>query len=104
MQRDGFKCHECGDGTSELNVHHKIYIEDKKPWEYTDPLLITLCNHCHKKIHTMTSSINSAVGMMTSRQMYFANDIINMLLLADDKKCLETLEFLTSNLREIYHV
>jgi hypothetical protein len=52
----------------------------------------------------MTSSINSAVGMMTSRQMYFANDIINMLLLADDKKCLETLEFLTSNLREIYHV
>lgn len=104
MQRDQFRCRECGDGTSELNVHHKIYIENKKPWEYPDLLLVTLCNPCHKKIHSMMSNINSALGLMTSRQLYFTSDIINMLLLANEKKCLETLEFLTSSLREVYHV
>jgi len=34
-----------------LNVHHKYYIEGKKPWEYDNDALITLCQDCHKLEH-----------------------------------------------------
>ena len=35
-----------------LNVHHSYYIRGKKPWEYPDDALVTLCEDCHKKRHT----------------------------------------------------
>lgn len=35
-----------------IHVHHKYYIKDKFPWEYSDDALITVCSDCHKKIHT----------------------------------------------------
>jgi len=34
-----------------LEVHHKLYIIGKLPWEYEKEELITVCNPCHKKIH-----------------------------------------------------
>jgi 5-methylcytosine-specific restriction endonuclease McrA len=34
-----------------LNVHHKYYIKDKKPWEYKNEALITVCSKCHTDIH-----------------------------------------------------
>lgn len=48
MQRDEFMCQNCYDEESTLNVHHKYYIHNKKPWEYHDQLLITLCEECHQ--------------------------------------------------------
>ena len=37
-----------------LNIHHKYYILGKKPWEYDNDALITLCPHCHQKRHLQT--------------------------------------------------
>lgn len=34
-----------------LNIHHKYYVEGKKPWEYPNDALVTLCEDCHQKIH-----------------------------------------------------
>lgn len=34
-----------------LNVHHKVYRENKKAWEYPDNDLITLCWSCHEQLH-----------------------------------------------------
>lgn len=34
-----------------LNVHHKLYVRGKKPWEYSEDNLITLCESCHKETH-----------------------------------------------------
>lgn len=34
-----------------LNIHHKFYFRNKKPWEYNDDALITLCEDCHHKWH-----------------------------------------------------
>lgn len=34
-----------------LQVHHKLYIRGKYPWEYDDEALITLCNWCHFELH-----------------------------------------------------
>lgn len=34
-----------------LNIHHEYYIHGKKPWEYPNEALITLCANCHHKRH-----------------------------------------------------
>ena len=34
-----------------LNIHHKYYVFGKKPWEYENDALVTLCGDCHKKQH-----------------------------------------------------
>lgn len=34
-----------------FNVHHLKYIVGRKPWEYEDNVLITLCISCHEKRH-----------------------------------------------------
>ena len=34
-----------------LQVHHKLYILNKLPWEYDNEQLVTLCNVCHGKVH-----------------------------------------------------
>lgn len=51
MKRDGFKCQLCGSKYN-LNVHHMKYEKDKKAWEYSTAVLITLCKDCHKKVHS----------------------------------------------------
>ncbi len=40
---------------SGLNVHHKYYIHGKKPWEYENDALITLCESCHQSFHQNNS-------------------------------------------------
>ena len=47
MERDRFACRSCGDKSSTLNVHHHRYAKGRKPWEYGDHDLSTLCDACH---------------------------------------------------------
>ena len=100
MKRDGFKCRFCGDTKTELNAHHKYYSYDLKAWEYPDDALITLCKTCHETIHIYIKDITINIGQMKLDQLYFTVDIISMLKLADKELCLQTLEFLTSKLKE----
>ena len=51
MNEDNFTCQICGDKVSTLTVHHIRYIKGLKPWEYSNSLLITLCNDCHDFVH-----------------------------------------------------
>jgi Restriction endonuclease len=51
LKRDNYKCKECGKSNCRLNVHHKIYLEGKKPWEVPDRFLVSLCDECHAKAH-----------------------------------------------------
>ena len=57
LERDGNKCVICG-FDEKLEVHHRQYhylIEMKKfkvPWDYSEKLLITLCNSCHQRGHS----------------------------------------------------
>jgi 5-methylcytosine-specific restriction endonuclease McrA len=56
LKRDEYQC-RCCSKQSNLQVHHRQYHfikkanEFKKPWEYTDRYLITLCNSCHSLGH-----------------------------------------------------
>jgi hypothetical protein len=47
LQRDNFTCLLCGDKETELHIHHEEYIRGRKPWEYENSKLKTLCKHCH---------------------------------------------------------
>lgn len=48
MQRDDFTCQYCGSKERELQVHHRVYHNGAKPWEYDNSELITLCDQCHE--------------------------------------------------------
>lgn len=48
LSRDKNTCQFCGCQDRYMQVHHKRYIKGKKPWEYEDKDLITLCNRCHE--------------------------------------------------------
>lgn len=51
MERDKWVCTGCLSSETTLNVHHKKYVWGRKPWEYEDSELITLCEICHQKHH-----------------------------------------------------
>jgi hypothetical protein len=46
-------CERCGNRATE--VHHKQYIEGRKPWEYLDSDLEALCRDCHAAHHLVES-------------------------------------------------
>jgi hypothetical protein len=103
LERDNYKCQECNCESNKLNVHHKVYIENRMAWDYSHLLLITLCPDCHKKVHARMTAIQERIGFMTKDQLYFAVDIINMLQLATPEQGLKTLEYLTNELKNTIH-
>jgi len=54
-ERDNNKCTKCFRNSSEvvLQVHHSIYYENKKPWEYSWSDCIILCKGCHAREHNL---------------------------------------------------
>lgn len=53
-QRDNYKCQNpyCLSSENEpVDVHHKFYVWDRKPWLYSDAVLTTLCRMCHSAFH-----------------------------------------------------
>ena len=58
MERDNFQCQMCFDEKKTLNVHHHFYKDYMKPWEYRPANLITLCDKCHKSLHTYIDNID----------------------------------------------
>lgn len=48
MQRDNFKCTQCGDTSTTQNVHHWQY--SKEPWDAKNEDLTTVCRFCHEEI------------------------------------------------------
>lgn len=51
MERDEFKCLDCGDSDNTLNVHHLYYVKDRILWDYPNHAMVTLCEPCHKHRH-----------------------------------------------------
>jgi hypothetical protein len=49
LNRDEFACRACGNDESTLHVHHCYYSKGKRPWDYADSSLVTLCVVCHEE-------------------------------------------------------
>jgi hypothetical protein len=77
MSRDDFACSICGDDKSTLNVHHLFYKKGKKPWEYQDKALITLCDSCHENEHqekqNLTANFNNLPILSQSKSLLIEN-------------------------------
>ena len=56
MHRDDFTCVHCFDDTTPLHVHHKYYVQGRKPWNYPDWALETTCAECHSALHDIEES------------------------------------------------
>jgi len=48
LQRDGWRCQQCGSRTN-LEVHHRLF-RSRRGGD-TEENLITLCHECHRAIH-----------------------------------------------------
>lgn len=73
FKRDKFKCKECGEDKKTLHVHHKRYIRGREPWDYSDDLLLTLCESCHKLLHPRNKPEKAdepSVGEAQARNMF----------------------------------
>ena len=55
MDRDGWKCRNCGDEKSTLHVHHWFY--DGEPWEINSKFLSTLCEKCHEHAEAVIAAV-----------------------------------------------
>lgn len=58
LARDGSTCRRCG-SDKDLRIHHKQYQfkirtgRFELPWNYQSRYLITLCDSCHQKGHSI---------------------------------------------------
>ena len=66
LNRDDWTCQICGAKDKELHVHHMIYYDKRKPWDYSSLELITLCDECHKVEHQFSSFINEEIKSLRS--------------------------------------
>jgi hypothetical protein len=62
MERADFSCEECGDKTTTLNVHHKLYRKGAAPWEYSNDELRCLCEGCHGEHHELRERLDRALA------------------------------------------
>ncbi|MFA4944922.1 MAG: hypothetical protein WC789_09510 [Lentisphaeria bacterium] len=69
MQRDEFRCVECGASDQTLNVHHAYYVRGREPWEYPDESLHTLCEPCHETRQEATDELREKLGHLSTRQI-----------------------------------
>lgn len=53
LQAADWKCSSCESEDRTLHVHHRRYIKTRKPWEYDDTDLISLCEECHRLFHAV---------------------------------------------------
>lgn len=75
MQRDSFKCKRCGNDHLELQIHHKDYWPGRRPWEYPDGDLITLCVRCHKEELNRTRTEKMLLQSLKDRG-FLAGDLL----------------------------
>ena len=58
-----FKCNP-------LHIHHNYYISNRKPWEYENSALVTLCASCHQKRHQ-----NNNVALFSEKKEVLINNL-----------------------------
>jgi hypothetical protein len=69
MERDDFRCCECGDKDSTLNVHHLYYEKGNDPWDYANCFLKCLCASCHESWHKSRSTLLKNIALIESESL-----------------------------------
>lgn len=96
LNRDGYTCQICGAKHTRLEVHHITY--RSKGGTDDEDNLITLCESCHKKIHTREISISLKAKTLRLKEATHMN-IIRSQLLKIYPDAIETYGFVTKENR-----
>lgn len=64
LERDEWMCQNCGTETVTLHVHHGYYAKGRKPWEYENESLRTLCEDCHADVTVLMADLNRTIALM----------------------------------------
>lgn len=81
MERAGFKCEQCEDKETTLNVHHKYYTKGAKPWEYPNESLICLCEPCHEEWHYQDAEFKASMAKLSLHRHGTVRGFVQGLLL-----------------------
>ena len=65
LQRDDFTCRWCGSKTETLHIHHGYYAKGRRPWEYNNESLWTVCEGCHDLTQDLRTDLRRIIGHMT---------------------------------------
>lgn len=79
LERDLWCCQICFSTTAELHVHHAYYIAKRKPWDYPDEALRTLCKNCHDSV-TQVGKTHPPFWEQLLIKLHFNSDIIASLV------------------------
>lgn len=64
LSRDQWICQYCLVENKPLNVHHKVYIKGRDPWNYPGEVLISLCDNCHKEAEEEKQAFFNLVNIL----------------------------------------
>ena len=73
LERDNYQCRMCAKRDKFVHVHHIWYEQGKMAWEYDNECFVTLCNDCHKVVHTELPKIVGLISyqVLSRRKSFF---------------------------------
>lgn len=74
MEKNDFKCSECGAGQKTLHIHHGYYARGRKVWDYEDETLHCLCDECHSKYGNIAEKIHRLIATRTLTGLNVLNE------------------------------
>ena len=77
LERDEWTCQQCGNKKSPLHVHHRYYIKGKDPWDYSNEMLLTLCEECHEK-EVNFRKVQEESLLHTLRGIFLVDDLFDL--------------------------
>lgn len=82
LTRDENTCQYCGRSDRYMHVHHNLYIKGRKPWEYDNKDLVTLCDRCHESVTNDNREMyeNYLFAKQELRAFGFSDAILNNIL------------------------
>jgi len=86
FERDNWKCRSCKSTNVSLNAHHLYYEKGKKPWEYDDEVIVTLCQKCHEIIHFELAKLSGIIAFEIITGCIDATDFLNRIKPAENGK------------------
>jgi len=78
LERDNWKCQNCGDEQSMLAVHHLYYEKGKEPWDYPLEAFKTLCELCHEDEHSSRKDYEGSLLEILRRKGFSASDVFSL--------------------------
>ena len=66
LEAANWRCQDCEDKRSPLEVHHTAYLTGRQPWEYNSDLLMCLCANCHERRQGFEDAFRLSLGKICS--------------------------------------